>query len=146
MKWDVPLGGEMDEPMIDPGFDEEVMDDDDDGWDEDDEWLMALVTPSRATMTVSSTYEVGGLSTAMPVGHPLAIMAPGVATQPQVIDDLCIQMDNLEYRQGVLTRKMEEVSDIEVANNIAIREIHPRVTTVEEQVQTLQTALHGAEL
>ncbi|GKF62893.1 hypothetical protein Tco_0182947 [Tanacetum coccineum] len=111
----------MHESMIDPRFDEEVMDDDDDGWEEDDEWLMALVTPPRATMTVSSTYEVGGPSTATP-------------------------MDNLEYRHGVLTRRIEAVSDIEVANSIAIGKIHPRVTTVEEQVQTLQTALHGAEL
>ncbi|GKC16450.1 hypothetical protein Tco_1013232 [Tanacetum coccineum] len=55
-------------------------------------------------------------------------------------------MDNLEYRHGALTRRMEAVSDIEVANSTAIGEIHPRVTTVEEQVQTLQTALHGAEL
>ncbi|GJT23617.1 putative reverse transcriptase domain-containing protein [Tanacetum coccineum] len=146
IEWDVPLGGEMDELMIDPGFDEEVIDDDDDGWDEDDEWLMALVTPPRATVTVSSTYEVGGPSMATPVGHPLATMAPGVATQPQVIDDLCIQMDNLKYRHGVLMRRMEAVSDIEVADSIAIGEIHPRVTTIEEQVQTLQTALHGAEL
>ncbi|GJS63826.1 putative reverse transcriptase domain-containing protein [Tanacetum coccineum] len=145
IEWDVPLGGEMDEPMVDPEFDEEEMDDDD-GWEEDDEWLMAPVTPPRATVTVSSTYEVGGPSTATPVGHPLAIMAPGVATQPQVIDDLCTQMDNLEYRHGALTRRMEAVSDIEVANSTAIGEIHPRVTTVEEQVQTLQTALHGAEL
>ncbi|GJR01504.1 putative reverse transcriptase domain-containing protein [Tanacetum coccineum] len=145
IEWDVPLGGEMDEPMVDPEFDEEEMDDDD-GWEEDDEWLMAPVTPPRATVTVSSTYEVGGPSTATPVGHPLAIMAPGVATQPQVIDDLCTQMDNLEYRHGALTRRMEVVSDIEVANSTAIGEIHPRVTTVEEQVQTLQTALHGAEL
>ncbi|GKA03991.1 hypothetical protein Tco_0676772 [Tanacetum coccineum] len=120
------------------------MDDDDDVPDEDDEWLMALVTPPRANVTISSTYEVGGPSTAMPVGHPLAIMAPGVATQPQVIDDLCIQMDNLEYRHGVLTRRMEAVSDVEVANSIVVGEIHPRVTTMEEQVQTLQTALHGA--
>ncbi|GJU28962.1 putative reverse transcriptase domain-containing protein [Tanacetum coccineum] len=79
IEWDVPLGGEMDELMVDPKFDEEEMDND--GWEEDDEWLMALVTPSRATMTVSSTYEVGGPSTAMPVGNPLAIMAPGFATQ-----------------------------------------------------------------
>ncbi|GJY79195.1 hypothetical protein Tco_0484996 [Tanacetum coccineum] len=99
-EWDVPLGGEMDEPMVDPKFDEMDDDDDDDVWDEDDEWLMALVT----------------------------------------------HMDNLKYRHGVLTRKIEAVSDAEVANSIAIGEIHPRVTTVEEQVQTLQTALHGAEL
>nr|GEX04629.1 hypothetical protein [Tanacetum cinerariifolium] len=73
-------------------------------------------------------------------------MAPGVTTQPQVINDLCIQMDNLEYRQRVLTRKMEEVIDTEVADSIAIGEIYPRVATVEEQVKTLQTALNGAEL
>ncbi|GJW86395.1 hypothetical protein Tco_0161735 [Tanacetum coccineum] len=121
IEWDVPLGGEMDEPMVDPGFDEEVMDDDDDVWDEDDEWLMALVTPPWATVTILSTYEVGGPSTATPI-------------------------DNLEYRHEVLTRKIEAVSDVEVAHSIAIGEIHPRVTTVEEQVQTLQTALHGAEL
>ncbi|GKC21127.1 hypothetical protein Tco_1023277 [Tanacetum coccineum] len=83
----------MDELMVDLGFDEEEMDDDDDDdvWDEDDEWLMALVTPPRATVTVSSTYE----------------------------------MDNLEYRHGVLTRKMEAVSDTEVADSITIGEIHP---------------------
>ncbi|GKD28435.1 hypothetical protein Tco_1239213, partial [Tanacetum coccineum] len=52
-----------------PSRDEEVMDDDD-VWDEDDEWLMAPVMPPRATVTVSSTYEVGGPSAAMPVGHP----------------------------------------------------------------------------
>ncbi|GJS72769.1 hypothetical protein Tco_0705610 [Tanacetum coccineum] len=87
----------MDELMVDSNFDEKVMDDDDDVWDKDDEWLMAL-------------------------------------------------MDNLEYRHGVLTRRMEAVSDAEVANSIAIGEIHPRVTAMEEQVQTQQTALHGAEL
>nr|GEY72996.1 hypothetical protein [Tanacetum cinerariifolium] len=170
IEWDVPLGGERDEPIVDPGFDEDEMDDDDDDdvWDEDDEWLIASVNPSRATVTISSTYEVGGPSTATPVGHPLAIMTPGVAMQPQVIDDLCIQMDNLENRHGVLTRKMEAVSDVEVADSITIGEIHPRVATMEGQVQemtlqavqlvikleemetrvqqTLQMPLHEAEL
>ncbi|GJW06969.1 retrovirus-related pol polyprotein from transposon TNT 1-94 [Tanacetum coccineum] len=64
-------------------------------------------------------------------------MAPRVATQPQVIDDLCIRIGNLEYRHGVLTRKMEAVSDAEVADNIAIKEIHPRVPTVEGQVHEM---------
>ncbi|GKD02524.1 hypothetical protein Tco_1177498, partial [Tanacetum coccineum] len=146
IEWDVPLGGEMDEPIVDQGFDEEVMDDDDDVWGQDDEWLMAPVTPLKAIVTISSTYKVGGPSTTTLMGYPFAIMAPGVAMQPQVIDDLCTQIDNLEYRHGALTRRMEAVSDIEVANRIAIGEIHPRVTNVEEQVQTLQTALHGAEL
>ncbi|GJV20645.1 hypothetical protein Tco_1369665 [Tanacetum coccineum] len=37
--------------------------------------------PLRATVT--STYEVGGPSTATPVGHPLTTMTSEVATQPQ---------------------------------------------------------------
>nr|GFD42839.1 hypothetical protein [Tanacetum cinerariifolium] len=62
IEWDVPLEGEVDEPMVDPEFDEEEMDKDDD-WDDDVEWLM-VSDASRATVTVSSTYEVGGPSTA----------------------------------------------------------------------------------
>nr|GEY36854.1 hypothetical protein [Tanacetum cinerariifolium] len=128
IEWDVPLGGEMDEPMENPGFDEEeelneFMDDDQD--EEVEKWLMAPVTPLRATVTVPITYEVGGPSTAIPVGHPLTTMTSGVATQPQVIDDLCVRMSNLEYMHGELVKKMEIVSDAEAADSIAIREIHP---------------------
>nr|GEW62057.1 hypothetical protein [Tanacetum cinerariifolium] len=101
--------------MIDLEVNEEVMDDDD--FEDDVEWLMAPVTPPRATMAVSSTYEVGGPSTA----------------------DLSTHLGNLEYRHGVLMRKMEEVSDVEVADSIAIREIHPRVATVREQVQVMES-------
>nr|GEU34372.1 putative reverse transcriptase domain-containing protein [Tanacetum cinerariifolium] len=104
IEWDIPLGGDVDAPMVD----------------------------LEATMTVLSTYEVGGPSTATLVGRPLAIMAPRVATQPLAINDLCIQMDNLEYRHRVLTRMMEDVSDAEAADSIAIGEIHPRVATVEQ--------------
>nr|GFB81168.1 hypothetical protein [Tanacetum cinerariifolium] len=98
IEWDVPLGGEMDEPMENPGFDEEeelneFMDDD----------------------------------------H-----------NKEVIDDLCVRMSNLEYRHEELVKKMEIVSDAKVADSIVIGEIHPRVTTLEGQVQTLQTSLHGA--
>nr|GEY02081.1 putative reverse transcriptase domain-containing protein [Tanacetum cinerariifolium] len=126
----------MDEPMENPGFDEEeelneFMDDDQD--EEVEEWLMAPVTPTRANVTVPSTYEVGGPSTATPVGHPLTTMASGVATQPHVIDDLCVRMGNLEYRHEELVKKIEIVSDAKVADSIAIEEIHPRVTTLEGQ-------------
>ncbi|GJX73859.1 hypothetical protein Tco_0312454 [Tanacetum coccineum] len=86
IEWDVPLG-EMNEPMVDPEFDEEVMDDD----------VSDVVDAPNP-----STYDVG----------------------------------------GVLTRKMVEVSDIQATNSLAIGETHPRVTALEEQVQTLQTALH----
>nr|GFA41269.1 hypothetical protein [Tanacetum cinerariifolium] len=76
IEWDVPLGGEVDEPMVDPEVNEE---------------------------------------------------------------DLSTRLGNLEYKHGVLMRKMEEVSDAEVADNITIREIHPRVATVEEQVQVMES-------
>nr|GFA58860.1 hypothetical protein [Tanacetum cinerariifolium] len=147
IEWDIPLGCEMDESMENPRFEEEeelneFMDDDQD--EEVEEWLMASVTPPRATVTVPITYEVGGPSTAVPVGHLLTTMASGVATQPQVINDLYVRMSNLEYRHGELVKKMKIVSDAEAADSIAIKEIHPRVTTLEGHVQTLQTLLHGA--
>ncbi|GKE54393.1 hypothetical protein Tco_1489549, partial [Tanacetum coccineum] len=75
---DVPLEGEMGEPMeiaegaeeaglslffgddTDDDDDQDVWDsDDEDVWESNDEWLMAPVTPLRATVTLSSTYEVG---------------------------------------------------------------------------------------
>ncbi|GJY00969.1 putative reverse transcriptase domain-containing protein [Tanacetum coccineum] len=119
IEWDVPLG-EMDESMVDSESDEEETDDEDDDGDVVDEPKL-------------STYDVGCPSTA-------------IAAQPQVIDDLYIQVDNLRDRQGVLTRKMKEVSDAEVTNSVAIRGIHPRVTASKEQVQTLQTALHESRI
>nr|GEY55612.1 hypothetical protein [Tanacetum cinerariifolium] len=139
------------------------------------QWIVAN-GPSdapRATVTISSTYEVRGPSTAAVEGSSAPFPAPGLPVPPTVIEDLSTRLGNLEYRHGVLMRKMEEVSDAEVADNIAIGDIHPRVATVEEQVdsrvdtylsgqmavpgqdviaglsqhvQTLQTALHGVEL
>nr|GEY67376.1 putative reverse transcriptase domain-containing protein [Tanacetum cinerariifolium] len=113
----------MDELMVDSEFDE--MDDDD---DDDDEWLMSLMTPPRAIVTVLSTCEV----------------------------------DNLEYRQGVLTRKIEDVAgkleeietrvqqvesrvDIYPSGQMAVRG-HDVIIGLNQQVQSLQTTLHGAEL
>ncbi|GJT02236.1 hypothetical protein Tco_0823405 [Tanacetum coccineum] len=61
---------------------------------------------------------------------------------PQIIDALYREMDNLRERQGALARMMVNVIDIEATNSLAIGETHPRVTALEEQVQTLQTALH----
>nr|GFA19853.1 putative reverse transcriptase domain-containing protein [Tanacetum cinerariifolium] len=90
-----------------------------------------------------------------------------------MIEDLSTHLGNLEYKHEVLMKKMEEVSDAEVADSIAIGEIYPRVATVgkqvksrvdtyssgqmavpgqdeiiglSQQVHTLHTALHGTEL
>ncbi|GJW27499.1 hypothetical protein Tco_0044374 [Tanacetum coccineum] len=43
----------------------------------------------------------------------LAGPSTAIAAQPQVIDDLYREMDNLRERQGALTKTMWEVSDIE---------------------------------
>nr|GFD16276.1 hypothetical protein [Tanacetum cinerariifolium] len=85
-------------------------------------------------MTISSTYEVGGSSTAVIEGPSSPLPAPGLLVPPTVIEDLSTRLGNLEYKHGVLMRKMEEVSDDELANSIAIGEIHPRVATVGEQI------------
>nr|GEV02343.1 hypothetical protein [Tanacetum cinerariifolium] len=98
-----------------------------------------IVTPPRATVTVLSTYEVGGPSTAAIKGPSFPLPAPGLPVPPTVIEDLGTRLGNLEYRHGVLLRKMEEVSDDEVADSIAIEEIHPRVATVREQVQVMES-------
>nr|GEV28337.1 hypothetical protein [Tanacetum cinerariifolium] len=90
-------------------------------------------------MTVSRTYEVGGPSTAAVEGPSAPLPAPGLPMPPTVIEDLSTCLGNLEYRHGVLMRKMDEVSDAEMADSIAIREIHPRVATIEEQVQVMES-------
>nr|GEU40021.1 hypothetical protein [Tanacetum cinerariifolium] len=109
--WDVQVGGEVDEPMVDLEVDDEVMDDDDD-WEDDVKCLMAPVTPPEG---YCDCFE-----------------------HLRVIEDLSTRLGNLEYRHGVLM-KMEEVSDAEVADSIAIGEIHPRVATVGEQVQVMES-------
>nr|GEU77995.1 putative reverse transcriptase domain-containing protein [Tanacetum cinerariifolium] len=81
------------------------------------------------------TYEVGGPSIAAIEGPSFPLPAPGLHVPPTVIEDLSTRLGNLKYRHGVLIRKMKEVSNAEVADSIAIGEIHPRVSTVEEQVE-----------
>nr|GFC28019.1 hypothetical protein [Tanacetum cinerariifolium] len=154
IEWDVPLGSEMDEPIENLVFDDEeeldefMDDDDEDVLDEDEEWLMAPMTPQRATVTVSSTYEVGGPSTATSVGHTLTTMASRVATQPQMIDDLCVRMSNLEYMHGELVKKMVKVEsrvDTYASDHMAVAG-YIVIVGLSQHVQTLQTALHRAEL
>nr|GEZ42780.1 hypothetical protein [Tanacetum cinerariifolium] len=118
IEWDIPLGGEMDEPMVDPGFDEEEMDDDDND-------------------------DIGTRTTR----HPLAIMAPGVATQPQVIDDVAdsISIGEIHPRVATMEGQVESKVDMHPVGQTAV----PRedvIVGLRQHVQTLQTALHGTEL
>ncbi|GKF44390.1 hypothetical protein Tco_0130942, partial [Tanacetum coccineum] len=57
-----------------------------------------------------------------------------------------VDAPNPSTYEGALARTIVEVSDIEATNSLAIGETHPRVTALEEQVQTLQTALHESRL
>nr|GEZ21721.1 hypothetical protein [Tanacetum cinerariifolium] len=139
IEWDVPLGGEMDEQMVDQEVNEEVMDDD--NLDVEDEWLMAPVTPPRATMTAPSTYEVGGPSTAPTEEPSFPLLVLGLPVPPIVIEDLSTRVGNLKYKHGVVRRKMEEVCDAVVADSIAIGEIHPRVAVVGEHVQVVEAQM-----
>nr|GFB89567.1 hypothetical protein [Tanacetum cinerariifolium] len=100
----------------------------------------------KATMTVPSTYEVGGPSTAPIEGPSFPLPVPRLPMPPTVIEDLDTRLGNLKYKHGVVTRKMEEVSDVVVANSIAIGEIHPRVATVGEQTALRETELQNQQL
>ncbi|GKF82408.1 hypothetical protein Tco_0244064, partial [Tanacetum coccineum] len=105
-----------DEDFSDDGPDDE--EDDEEVWEVNEEWLMAPVTPlSMPVMAPSSTYEVGGSSTAAAEGHPLTLLAPR------------------------LVKKVIMVSDAKVADSIAIGEIGPRVSTVEGQMQVMASQM-----
>nr|GEX91045.1 hypothetical protein [Tanacetum cinerariifolium] len=56
-------------------------------------------------------------------------------------EDLSTRMGNLEYGHGRLVKKVIQVSDAEVANGIAIREISTRFSDVEGQVQVMASQM-----
>ncbi|GJX34312.1 hypothetical protein Tco_0245869 [Tanacetum coccineum] len=118
------------------------LDNDEEVWEMDDEWLMAPVTPTLVLgVPPPSTYEVGGPSTAAAKGYSFALLPPGVIVPLPVIEDLYTCIGNLEYRHGELVKKMVKVSDTEVADSITIGEIGPIVYTVEGQVQVLASQM-----
>nr|GEY46651.1 hypothetical protein [Tanacetum cinerariifolium] len=130
--------------MVDILDDEDLVDYDEDDEEPEEELEEELEEepeeePEQVTVTISSTYEVGGPSIAAIEGPSFPLPAPGLHVPPTVIEDLSTRLGNLKYRHGVLMRKIEEASDAEVADIIAIGEIHPRVATVEEQVHVMES-------
>ncbi|GJR99819.1 hypothetical protein Tco_0316328 [Tanacetum coccineum] len=67
--------------------------------------------------------------------------ATGFPVPPPVIKDLCTRMGNLEYGHGQLVKKVIQVSDTEVVDGIAIREIGPRVSAVEGHIQVMASQM-----
>nr|GEX33669.1 hypothetical protein [Tanacetum cinerariifolium] len=116
--------------------------DEEEVWEVNEEWLMAPVTPPPMSDIPSpSTYEVGGPSTTAVEGHSFALPAPGFSVPPSLIEDLSTRIGNLEYGHGQLLKKVIQVSDAEVADDIPIWEIGPRVSAVEGQVQVMASQM-----
>ncbi|GKE88718.1 hypothetical protein Tco_1566193 [Tanacetum coccineum] len=116
--------------------------DDEEVWEVNEEWLMAPVKPPpMPVVPPPSTYEVGGPSTAAAEGQSFTLPAPGFPVPPPMIEDLCTRMGNLEYGHRQLVKKVIQVSNVEVADGIAIGEIGPRVSAIEGQVQVMATQM-----
>nr|GEY47367.1 hypothetical protein [Tanacetum cinerariifolium] len=74
-------------------------------------------------------------------GQSFTLPTPGFPVPPSVIEDLSTRMGNLEYGHGQLVKKVIQVSDVEVAEDITIREIGPRVSAIEGQVQVITSQM-----
>ncbi|GJS70199.1 hypothetical protein Tco_0703040 [Tanacetum coccineum] len=119
-----PLVGKIVEPIVD------MEDDDDSEGFEDGEEVWE---------------EVGGPSTAATEGQSFPFPTPGLHVPPTVIEDLITHKGNLEYGHGQLIKKVIQVSDVEVADGITIREIGPRVFAIEGKVQVMTSQMVQAE-
>ncbi|GJV02360.1 hypothetical protein Tco_1335929 [Tanacetum coccineum] len=99
-----------------------------------DEPMVNPVIDELAEPIVEGTRSVDGTR-----HTPLMPLCPHRALR--VIEDLCTRMGNLEYGHGFLVKKVIMVSDAEVADSIAIREIGPRVSTMEDQMQVMASQM-----
>ncbi|GKA80450.1 hypothetical protein Tco_0787046 [Tanacetum coccineum] len=97
--------------------DSEGFKDEEEVWEVNKEWLMAPVTPPpMLVVPPPSTYEVGGPSIVVAEGQSFTLPAPGFPVPLSV-------------------------SDAEVADGITIREIGPKVSAVEGQVQVMASKM-----
>ncbi|GKB44491.1 hypothetical protein Tco_0889433 [Tanacetum coccineum] len=117
---DVPLGGEIGEPMEIAGG------------------------PRGRRMVLSFTYEVGGPSTTtsgtlLPVGQPFPCMTRGTSMVASVVDDLYVRMSNLEYGHGALVKK--KGTRVELLN----LQLQTRLTEMEIREGTLITYIRWME-
>nr|GEY00932.1 hypothetical protein [Tanacetum cinerariifolium] len=129
-----------DDDFSDDGF--EGFEDGEELWEVNEEWLIAPVTPPlMPDIPTLSTYKVGGPSTVAVEGHSFALLATGFPVPPSVIKDLCTCMGNLDYGHGQPVKKVIQLSDAEVADGIATREIIPRVSAIEGHVHVMTSQM-----
>nr|GFB74283.1 hypothetical protein [Tanacetum cinerariifolium] len=126
--------------------DSEGVEEEEEVWEVNEEWLMALITrPSVPAVQPSSVYEVGGPSTAAE-GLYFFLLAPGLPIPPSVIEDLSPRLGNLEHEYRQLVKKVIQVSDAEVAASVSIGEIGSRVFDMEGQMQVMASQMvHAAD-
>ncbi|GJR23448.1 hypothetical protein Tco_0971975 [Tanacetum coccineum] len=142
---------QMDAPVIDmeedlaalfgdDDFEDDVSDgfDMEEGWEVNEEWLMAPVTPPpMLAVPPPSVYKVGGPSTTAAEGPYFPLLAPGLPIPPAMNEDLSTRLGNLEYGHGQLVHRVNQVSDAEVAAGVTIGELGPRVYAVEGHIQVI---------
>ncbi|GKA87219.1 hypothetical protein Tco_0808930, partial [Tanacetum coccineum] len=106
--------------------------------EDDDEWLISPLTPSRATVTLPSTYEVGGRSSTtpgilFPAGQPFLGMTHGTSVPSSVIDDedgeIWPRVTTIEGQVQVMVSQAVHVMS-------RLKEIETRVQQVESRVDT----------
>nr|GFB14233.1 hypothetical protein [Tanacetum cinerariifolium] len=124
--------------------DDDVDDRNKDGWEVDDEWLMALVTPpSMHVVPPPSTFEVGEPFTAAPglpflVGRPLPEVVSSVAVHHEEIKgDIRPRVTTLDGQVGVLASQQEQVDGLrkDVDGLLGLK---GRVQTLESTVQEIR--------
>nr|GEW13702.1 hypothetical protein [Tanacetum cinerariifolium] len=149
----IALVVDMDENIAMLFGDDDFEDDDSEGFDEEDvwevneEWLMALVTPPpMPAVPRPSVYEVGGPFTVDAEGLSFPHPAPGLPVPPSMIKDLSTRLGDLEYRHVQLIQKVIQVSDAEVEAGISIGEIGPRVFAVDRQTMVLEMSTRESTL
>ncbi|GJY73957.1 hypothetical protein Tco_0478388 [Tanacetum coccineum] len=154
---DVPLLGELgavaDEPMVGSLVDEiaepivEAEEfDEEEVWEVNKEWLMALVTPPlMPVVPLPSVYEVGGPSTAAAEGQSFPLPAPGLPVPLSMIEDLSTRLGNLEYGHGQLVKKMIQVMASKMVYAAdkweQVQALQAAVQQRDSQIQQLQTMI-----
>nr|GEU98729.1 hypothetical protein [Tanacetum cinerariifolium] len=87
--------------------DSKGFEDEEEVWEVNQEWLMALVTPPpMLVVPPPSTYEVGCPSTAVAEGQSFTFPALGFPVPPSVIEDLSTRTSNLKYGHVQLVKKV----------------------------------------
>ncbi|GKB36016.1 hypothetical protein Tco_0880958 [Tanacetum coccineum] len=148
---------EVMEPMENPDKDVDMlMDDDDeddddegkddeDGWEVNEEWLMApVMLPPMSVVPPPNTFEVGRPSTAapglpFPVGRPFLRGVSRVAVHHEDIGGLSVRIENLDHAHDVLVRKIGDVEVLASQQEQAMT----KVGEVKDQVLEMQDKVNN---